>query len=125
MFGKYLFLRLLLIGAVLQHLHIFERNQAVEHHYVQMRQQAIEFLFGIDDFDDHRQVHRKPQNFRCVQVTVGAETHWTTQDRGASQPKFARLQHNRFVKRLVMPAVAFADEDAEQFSTFRNFHVTD
>jgi hypothetical protein len=25
----------------------------------------------------------------------------------------------------VMPAVAFADEDAEQFSTFRNFHVTD
>ena len=42
--------------------------------------------------------------------------------RGASDVQLAGFHHDRFVERRAVPAVAFADEDAEQVSILRNFH---
>ena len=36
---------------------------------------------------------------------------------------FARLQDNRLVERLVLPAITFANENAEQDSVFGEFHA--
>jgi len=43
---------LLLVGAIFQHLDVFERDQSFQNHFVQVRQQAFDVFFRIDDLDD-------------------------------------------------------------------------
>jgi hypothetical protein len=47
-------------------------------------------------------------------MTGFAKTHWPAQNGRARELRFARGEHDGFVKRFVFPAVAFADENSEQ-----------
>ena len=69
--------------------------------------------------DHHRQVHREPQNLGSVNAAGRAETHRAAQDGRAGEMQLARFEHDRLVKRLVLPAIAFPDVDAQQKSVFR------
>jgi len=52
-----------------------------------------------------------------------AKAHGAAQHRGAGQVQFARLQHDRFVERLVLEPISFADENAQQDGFSRNLHL--
>src|SRR3989442_4709029 len=111
-----------LFAPVIDRLDLLHRQQSAAHHFVEHRQEPLNLFFAIDNFDDQRQVHREPENFRGVQPTRLAEAHWPAQHGRASQVHFARFEHDGFVARLVMPAVALADESAQQDRVVGNLH---
>ena len=50
-----------------------------------------------------------------------SKTHWTAQDGGAGEMLFARFEHDRFVERAMLPAIAFAEKDPQQKGVAGNF----
>src|SRR5882724_772481 len=109
--------------AVLQHLHLLQRDQAAAHHAVEDRQELVDLLLALDDLDDDRQVFRQSQDLRRVQPARVAIAHWAAQDCRSRQVHLARLQHDGFVERLVLVAIIFAEEDAQQYGLVRQLHV--
>ena len=55
-------------------LHLLQRDQAMAHHGVNHRQECLNLFFGIDNFDDQRQVFRKTQNFCSVQPALNGQS---------------------------------------------------
>src|SRR5213596_29982 len=53
-----------------------------------------------------------------------AKAHGAAQHGGPGQMHFARLAHDGLIERLVMPAVAFAEKDAQQNRVAGNLHIT-
>src|SRR5438309_1695687 len=111
-------MRILLIlrfrSPVIHHLDLFDRQQAAAHHWIEHRQELLDFFLAVHDFDDERQIHRKPENLGGVQPARFAEAHRTAQHGRAREMHCARLEHDGFIEWLVVPAVAFADENAQQ-----------
>src|SRR4029453_13867695 len=75
-----------------------------------------------DYLNDDRQIHREPKNLGGMDATGRAESHRTAQDSGTGKMKFACLEDDRFVKRLVLPTVAFAHVNAQQNGVFGKLH---
>jgi hypothetical protein len=117
---KSLFLAFLV--PIFNYLDTFQRYHPAAHHSFQRRQESVDLLFAIDDFNDDRQIHREPQNLCGVHSTRYPETHRAAQNGRAAEMRFARFQYNRFVKRFVIPAIAFADENPQQHRITWNFH---
>ena len=51
-----------------------------------------------------------------------SKTHRPAQHGRARQMHFARLEHDGLVERLMLPAIAFADENAEKNGVLGNLH---
>jgi len=47
----------ILLGAVINHSHPFQRHKAPLHHLIQRWQEPIQFLLRVHDFDHKRQVY--------------------------------------------------------------------
>jgi hypothetical protein len=92
-------------------------------HAVQHRQELVDVLLSAHDFNDQRQVHREPEDFRRVQTAGFAEAHRPAQRRRAGQVQFVRFEHDGLVKRMVMPSVALADKNAQQDGFVRDLHI--
>ena len=76
----------------------------------------------VDDLDDHRQVLRQAQDLGRVDAAVGAVAEVAAQHGGAGEVPLARRLHDRLVERLVVIAVAVADEDSQQLGALRQMH---
>src|SRR5271166_3845153 len=105
--------RVLDVGAVLQHLHLFERDEAAAHHRVERRQERLDRLLVIDNLDDERQVLGEAQDLRRVQAARLAETHRSAQDRGAGEAGASRGHDDRLIERAALKLVVLAEEDAQ------------
>jgi len=116
------FWRITFARTIMQHLHFFQSNEAAADHFVQRRQKGVDLFLAIHDFNDERQIRREPQNFRGVQAAGLAKAHRPAQHCRAGEMLFAGGQHDGFVKRLVFPAVAFADENPQQDGVSWNLH---
>src|SRR5208282_1364922 len=57
-----------------------------------------------------------------MQMARSAEAHRAAQHRRTAELKFARLQHDRFVQRLVVRAFALADENSQQHRIAWDLH---
>ena len=55
-------------SAVMQHPDFFHGHESAAHHPVQRRQEGVDLFLAVHDFDDERQIHREPQDFRRVQA---------------------------------------------------------
>src|ERR1041384_4093548 len=51
-----------------------------------------------------------------------AKLHQAAQDRRCSGCHFASPDHDRFIERLALPSIGFADEYAQELALFRNLH---
>src|SRR5215472_16620595 len=109
--------------AVMHHFHFFSCDQSAADHSVEKRQEGIYFFFAVDDFDYEGEVHGQAQKFGSVQPAGFAEAHGATQDGGAGEVQFARFEHDGFVERLVLPLVAFTDENAEEDGVLGDLHI--
>src|SRR6185369_3088301 len=108
--------------AILKNPDFFQRNQSLTDHLIDYRQQQVYLVGAVDDLDDDRQVFREPQNLRSVYAAGGPEAHQSPQHRCARDAHLASLENDCFVKRLTVPAVRFADEDAQKLAVFGNLH---
>src|ERR1700690_2511629 len=50
--GRFLLRRQIRVGAVINHLHLFERHETAAHHAVEDRKEGVDFLLAVHDFDD-------------------------------------------------------------------------
>ncbi len=112
----HLFARGFVGGAMVENLHLREGHESVAEHGVEVRQEAPEVFLGVHNFDEQRQVLGKARDFCGVQMTARAETHRAAQHGRAGQAEFARLADEGLVERLVLPAIVFAEVDAEEFA---------
>jgi hypothetical protein len=87
-----------------------------------VRQNRPHLLFCVDNLDDHRQIHGQPKDLRGVDSTGSAEAHRAAKDGCAGQLELARFKHDRLVERLVLPTIAFTNEDAEQSGFLGKLH---
>jgi hypothetical protein len=55
-------------AVVLQHLRLLEGYETALHHIVQDRQERLDLLFRIDDFDDPRQIGAQREEMRLMQA---------------------------------------------------------
>src|SRR6516165_1217024 len=108
--------------AVLQHLNLFQRDEAARDHAVEHRQEGVDLLLRVDDLDHDRQVLRQAQDFGGVDVARMAEAHRTAQDRGASELHLAGFDQNRLIERQAPRLGVFPDEDSEQDGVTRKLH---
>jgi hypothetical protein len=106
----------------MQDFDFFQCHQAAADHFVQHGQEGVDLFLAVHDFDDQRQVHGEPQDFCRVQSAGLAETHRSAQDRGASQMRLARSENDGFIERLVLPAVAFTDENSQENGFVGDLH---
>lgn len=98
--------------AVSQHLHLFKRNEAALYHFLKSRQEFIDFVFAIHDFDDQRQIFRQTQDFCGVQPARPAKAHRTAQHGGAGKMHLACFHDDGFIERATVEFIALTDENA-------------
>lgn len=53
---------------------LFHCDQSFPNHFIEFRQEAVNFFFGIHDFDDDRQILRQPEDFGGVNPAIGSKT---------------------------------------------------
>src|SRR5579871_2374888 len=108
--------------AVLEDLHLLERDQAARHHPIEHRQERIDLLLRVDDLDHDRQVLGEAQDLGRVDVARMPEPDVPTQHRGAAELHFPGLEHDRLIERQALEFVVLAEEDAEQDGVARDVH---
>lgn len=76
------------------------------------REEGLDFVSCIYQFNDEREIFRQPFNLKGVNDTsIGAKSHQTAEDRGACQSLRFNLGDDPFIERLLLIPVALADED--------------
>src|SRR5450432_4460831 len=93
--------------AVMDDLDLLQGNEPAAQHLVEEWEERLHFLLRVDDFDHHRQIHRESQDLGGVNAAGRAKPHGPAEHGRASKMKFARSPHDRFVKRLMLPTMAF------------------
>src|SRR4051794_9807924 len=111
-------LLLLRCRAVLRDFDRFNRDQAAGHHSIDDGKKSVDLLFSIYDLNQNRKVLGKPQDLSRMQTAGMAKPHGAAQYGSARDLHLAGLENDRFVKGLVMPAVAFAHEDSQRERIF-------
>lgn len=106
----------------MQHPHFFQGDESTADHFVEGGEEGVDFFLAVHDFDDEWQVHGEAQDFGGVQTAGFAEAHRAAQHGRAGQMRLAGGEHDGFVERLVLPAVGFADEDAEKEGVSGDLH---
>src|SRR3954466_5098252 len=101
-------------AAVVQRANFLHCHKAACNHSVENGEEALDLLLTVDDFYHYRQGHREPENLRSMEPARFAEPHRPAQDSGASEMHFARFQNDRLVKRTILVAIAFANENAQE-----------
>src|SRR5256885_2379748 len=105
---------LFLGGAVQDHAHFFERHKAAADHFIEPRQDGFNFFGRFNHFHNNRQILRQAKNFVgvvCARSAVAANTP----QNGCTGKSLAPQQfYNRFVQRLAVPFVRFADVNSHQ-----------
>src|SRR5712664_3814491 len=114
--------RLLPAGPIEQHFRALERDQPVADHLLEVGHERFDLVRRVDDLDHDRQILRELQQLGGVNAAVSTEAHEAFDDRRAGEAALARLDHDRFVERLPVPAVRFADEDPQQLAFGWNSH---
>ena len=94
--------------AVLQHLDLFQGHESAGHHRIENRQEVFDFRFGVDDFDDQRQILRQPQDLGRMQPAGMSKSHRSAQHRRPGEMDIARLEHDRFIKRPALRLRSFS-----------------
>src|SRR5262249_5936609 len=74
------------VGPVMDHAHLFQRDKAFRNHGVEYREKCFNFFQAVDDFDNHRQVFGQTQDLGRTHHTVPAEAHNAAQDCRAGKP---------------------------------------
>src|SRR5260370_42167695 len=100
-------------GSILKDLHLFESYETTGHHFVQLRQKAIDLVLAIDNFDHQRQVFRKAQDLRRIQPAGSAQTPRTAQNGCTGQMQLTDFEHDRLLSRRSTELVILANENAE------------
>src|SRR5579862_7470484 len=90
---------------VLDDLHIRSCDQAVAEHFVQKRQEQLNFLVGIDDGDHDGRVGRKREQMRAPDQRAGAVPFDPAKHSGSRNVQLPALFHDRPVERLPMPLI--------------------
>src|SRR6266545_2062389 len=54
---------------------LLHRHHPAAHHSVEHREELLNLLLAVHDFDDERQIHREPENLCGVQTAGLAEAH--------------------------------------------------
>ncbi len=103
-----------LAGGVLQDARPLEGDEALGHHLVEDRKQAVDVLLRVNDLDDDGQVLGEPQDVRRVQHAPGAEAGHRVEDGRPGEALLAQPLQERHGERLVMPFVRLPDEDPHQ-----------
>src|SRR5215470_14498110 len=103
-------MRILRSVAIFDHFDPLQGDKSASDHSVQHWQELIDSLLRVHNLDHDWQVHGETEDFRSVQAAGFAETHRTAQNGRTGEVKFARLEHNGFVQRVMLPAIAFADK---------------
>src|SRR6266566_9441364 len=104
----------LLSGAVENHAHFFECDQATVNHFVEARKDLLDTFGGLDDLQDDGQILREAENFVRVVDAGPAVAGHAAENGDAGKALFAQNFNNGFVERLAVPFVRFADVDAHQ-----------
>src|SRR4029077_18002376 len=99
---------------IADHLDLLGGDQRAAHHAPDGRHEPVDRILVFDDLDHQRQILREAQHLGRVQTARMAEAHRSAQNGRAGEAHFARLEHDRLVKRLTARLVVLADEDAEQ-----------
>src|SRR2546422_10075366 len=108
----------------MEHLYFFEGHEAAAHHLVEDGKELVNFLFTVDNLDDQRQVHGEAQDFGGMQAARFAKSHGASQNGGAGEMHLARFQYDRFIERLMMPAITFTEKDAKQDGVLGDLHLS-
>src|SRR6266571_2827732 len=104
----------LLSGAVENHAHFFECDQATVNHFVEARKDLLDMFGRLDDLQDNGQILREAENFVRVVDAGPAVARDSAQDGYTGEALLAQDLNNGFVERLAVPFVRFADVDAHQ-----------
>ena len=110
-------------GAIVDHADFFHGDQAALHHLIECGEEFLDVFFGVDDFDDERQVHGEAKNLGGVEAAGFAEAHHAAGDGGAGEMEFAGFEDDGFVEGVVLPAIGFADENSQQSGFVREVHI--
>ncbi len=112
-FQRRIHCRCVRLAAVLQHDDVFHGDHSLDHHFFQRRQQPLNVVFVVDDFDDHRQIVRHLQQLGLVDHAVGAEALATAQHGRPGELQGRGLLDDRRIEGTTFVAVGFADEDPQ------------
>ena len=104
-------------------LDFFEGDEAAADHFIEQGQEGVDLFLAVHDFDDERKVLGQAEDFGGMEVAGFAETHGAAQHGCAGEMGFARGEHDGLVKRLVVPAITFADENPEQQGGLGDLHI--
>src|ERR1700738_3357956 len=104
--------------------HLLQGDQAAFGEFGKDRKEAVDFLLGVDDLHDHRQILRQAQYLRGVKHARPAKTKGPAQHRGSRKMKLARLEDNRLIERLAVGLVILANENSQEGGLFRNLHLS-
>src|ERR1700757_5126061 len=88
-------------------------DQPSPHHLPELRQEFLDRIWSIHDLHDHRQVERKPQDVRVMEMMGTAKSHRTTQYRSACKLQLPCPKHDGLVKRSTSVLVGLSDKDTE------------
>jgi hypothetical protein len=58
---------------------LFQRDQAVTEHFVQLGEEGVDLVLFVHDFDEHGKVFARAENLRSVQLRVGTKTRLVRQ----------------------------------------------
>jgi len=101
---------LVLISNDLRALH---GDQPSPHHSPELRQEFLDRIWSVHDLHDHRQVERKPQDVRVMEMMGTAKSHRTAQYRSTGKLQLPGPMHDHLVKRATLVLVGLSDKDTE------------
>ena len=99
---------------MMDNLHLLEGHEAAAHHFIERGKN--EFTFSSVSTISMT-IGRSIESRRIFAVWMrlaAPKTHRSAQHGRAGQMQFARLEHDRLIKRLMMPAIAFAEKDSQE-----------
>src|SRR5262249_23037630 len=76
------------MGAVVHDFYLFHGEQTAAHHRIEHRQEGLDFLFAVYNFNDDGQIEREAEDLCRMEQAGTAESHRAAQDGGAGQAHF-------------------------------------
>src|SRR6516162_1122372 len=88
--------------AVLQHLHLLQRDEAAGHHAIEYRQELVDLRLRVYNLDDDGKVVRQSKYLGCVKAARMTEADCAAKYGCAAEMHAAGLQHDGLIQRLML-----------------------
>src|SRR5258708_2494358 len=89
-------------------------DQSSTDHLIQLREDRLDLLLGVDALDDQRKVEREPEDLLRVDSRASPESHDATEHRCTGEVTLAQEVNDSLVERFPVVLVPLTDMDAHE-----------